>query len=112
MVHFWHRIKGLPITIFNTVHDSIVSRVHKDYLEEAEKLSKIAMTTDVYNFFESVYRYKLWEELPLGVGLKSGPAWGVSNKEKVYEVWRSGRERLTLEEDKVKKVIYDTGDSD
>ena len=107
LVHFWHRIKGLPITIFNTVHDSIVSRVHKDYLDQAKELSKVAMTTDVYNFFNEVYRYQLWSELPLGVGLKHGKAWGVSDKEEIYEVWQNGRERYTVEQNKVKTIIYD-----
>lgn len=110
LVHFWHRIEGLPITIFNTVHDSIVSRVHKDYMDVAKELSKIAMTTDVYKFFEEVYRYKLWDELPLGVGLKSGKAWGVSDEEFVYDVWQSGRERLTVERNKKKELVYDTVD--
>lgn len=109
LVHFWHRIKGLPITLFNTVHDSIVSRVHKDYMDVAKELSKIAMTTDVYNFFNEVYRYKLWEELPLGVGLKAGKAWGVSDTEEIYEVWQDGRERYTVEKQKKKQIIYDTG---
>lgn len=108
LVHFWHRIKGLPITIFNTVHDSIVSRVHKDYLDEAKELSKVSMTTDVYNFFNEVYRYKLWDKVPLGVGLKHGKAWGVSDKEEIYEVWQNGRERYTVEQNKVKTILYDT----
>ena len=68
------------------------------------------MTTDVYNFFNEVYRYKLWEELPLGVGLKAGKAWGVSDTEEIYEVWQDGRERYTVEKQKKKQIIYDTGD--
>lgn len=110
LVHFWHRTKGLPIQLFNTVHDSLVSRVHKDYIDVAKELSKIAMTTDVYNFFKEVYHYTLWEELPLGVGLKYGKAWGVSNKEEIYEVWQNGRERYTIEENKSKTIVYDTGE--
>ena len=107
LVHFWHKIKGMPIEIFNTVHDSIASRVHVDYVDIAKQLSKEAMTTDVYKFFKDVYRYTLWEELPLGVGLKVGKAWGVSEGEEIYEVWQSGRERYTVERNKKKEIIYD-----
>ena len=111
LVHFWHKTKGMPIEIFNTVHDSIASRVHKDFVDIAKQLSKEAMTTDVYKFFKDVYRYTLWEELPLGVGLKVGKAWGVSDGEEIFEVWQSGRERYTVERNKKKEIIYDTGDT-
>lgn len=107
LVHFWHKTKGMPIEIFNTVHDSIASRVHKDFVDIAKQLSKEAMTTDVYKFFKDVYRYTLWEELPLGVGLKVGKAWGVSDCEEIFECWQSGRERYTVERNKKKEIIYD-----
>jgi hypothetical protein len=77
----------------------------------AKELSKVAMTTDVYNFFNEVYRYKLWDKVPLGVGLKHGKAWGVSDKEEIYEVWQNCRERYTVEQNKVKTIIYDTKES-
>lgn len=107
LVFYWHRINGLPITIWNTVHDSIISRVRRDYVDTAKELSKIAMTSDVYDFFRDVYGYELWPELPLGAGMKVGKYWGVSDTEEVYEVWQSGRERLTVEKNKQKTVIYD-----
>jgi len=108
LVHFWHKTKGMPIEIFNTVHDSIASRVHKDYVDIAKQLSKEAMTTDVYKFFKEVYRYTLWEELPLGVGLKVGKAWGQTSVEEVYDCWSDGHERYSIEENKVKRIVYDT----
>jgi hypothetical protein len=107
LVHFWHRTAGMPIFIWNTVHDSIVSRVRKDYMEVAKQLSKVAMTTDVYDFFKKVYRFE-FTTCPLGVGLKHGTHWGKSNKEEIYDVWVDGNERYTVEENKVKTVIYDT----
>jgi DNA polymerase I-like protein with 3'-5' exonuclease and polymerase domains len=107
LVHFWHRTKGMPIYIWNTVHDSIVSRVRKDYMDVAKELSKVAMTSDVYKFFKDVYRFE-FTTCPLGVGLKHGSHWGKSNKEEIYDVWVDGNERYTVEENKVKTVIYDT----
>lgn len=108
LVHFWHRVRHLPVKIFNTVHDSIVSRVHKDCLDEAKRLSKIAMTTDVYNFFREVYKFEGWTGTPLGVGMKWGRSWGVGKREEIYDVWISGEERLTVEENKIKQVVYDS----
>lgn len=110
LVHFWHRTAGMPIEIWNSVHDSIVSRVRKDYMDVAKLHSKLAMTTDVYKFFKEVYGFE-FTSCPLGVGMKHGSHWGVSNKEEIYDVWVNGRERYTVEENKEKKIIYDTGSS-
>lgn len=114
LVAFWHRTRGMKVELFNTVHDSIVTRVHKDELTKTKELSKIAMTTDVYNFFREVYGYTLWEDLPLGAGMKHGAKWGESETEEVYEVWADGNERMTLEAKnpetgkKEKSVVLDT----
>ena len=111
LVHFWHRVAGQPVTIWNSVHDSIISRVRKSYMDEAKHHLKMAMTADVYDFFKEVYRFE-FTSCPLGVGLKHGRHWGESDKEEVYDVWVDGSERLTVEEkvngEKVKRVVYDT----
>lgn len=111
LVYFWHRINGMPIYIWNTVHDSIVSRVRKDYMDVAKENLKVSMTSDVYGFFKEVYGFE-FTTCPLGVGLKHGSHWGESDKEEVYDVWVTGEERLTVEEKidgkKVKRVVYDT----
>ena len=90
LVYFWHRTRDMLIKIWNTVHDSIVSRVHKSAVKEYEELSKQCLTHDVYWFLSEVYRYNF--EVPLGVGIKVGKHWGVSDVEKVYSVWPDGRE--------------------
>ena len=74
LVFFWHRTKGLRLQIFNTVHDSIVSRVHKDDADEAQEIAKQALTYDVYEFLEHVYKYKF--KVPLGLECKVGTHWG------------------------------------
>lgn len=107
LVHFWHRVRGMPIHLFNTVHDSGVTRQRKDYRDVAIQAAKVAMTTDVYGFLKSVYNYDTGS-CPLGVGFKIGTHWGVSDKEIIYDVWQDGNERMTIDEKKVKTVVYDT----
>lgn len=109
LTFFWHRVRGMPIHIWNSVHDSIASRVRKGYMDVAKYHSKYAMTSDVYAFFEEVYRFE-FDTCPLGVGMKSGTHWGKSAKEEIWDIWPNGRERYTVEENKEKTIIYDTGE--
>lgn len=90
LVHFWHRTRGMPIIIWNTIHDSIASRVHKDVIEEYKVLSKVALTTDVYSFLKEVYEYQF--TVPLGVGVKVAKHWGASKTEEVWAVSPDGEE--------------------
>lgn len=96
LVHFWHRVRGMRVQIFNTIHDSIVSRVHKDDVEEVMKLSKIALTQDVYRFLREVYNYQF--KVPLGVGMKVAKNWGTSKDEHVWDVWPNGEERYKVKD--------------
>lgn len=107
LVHFWHRTRYLPVQLFNTVHDSGVARVREDALEEAQQAAKLAMTTDVYNFLQDVYGYDTGT-CPLGVGFKIGDAWGESDVEIIYDVWKDGHERKTVKSKKETIVEYDT----
>lgn len=91
LVHYWHRAKHLRVEICNTVHDSIISRVHKDDNDALDIIAKQAMTYDVYNFLEEVYGYKM--TVPLGTGTKTSKHWGTAKIEKVWDVWPDGRER-------------------
>lgn len=93
LVHFWHRTKGMRVEVFNTVHDSIILRLHKDEVEQVKQIMKVSLTTDVYNFLREVYNYEF--TLPLGAGVKVGKHWGESDLEQVWEVWPDGRERFT-----------------
>lgn len=92
LVYFWHRTRHLRCYIFNTVHDSIISRVHKEDVDEANAAAKVSLTTDVYNFLREIYDYEF--TLPLGVGTKIGKYWG-DGVEQVWEVWPDGRDRYT-----------------
>lgn len=107
LVYFWHRTRGLPIHLFNTVHDSGITRVRKDYSGVARQAAKLAMTTDVYAFMQDVYNYDMGT-CPLGVGFKIGKYWGVSDDEHLYDVWRDGHERYQIKNKEGSTVVYDT----
>jgi DNA polymerase I-like protein with 3'-5' exonuclease and polymerase domains len=96
LVHFWHRTAGYRVRIFTTIHDSIGAKVHKDDVEVAKLLSKIALTTDVYRFLEEIYDYKF--TVPLGVGFKVSRNWGYTKTEHSWNVWPDGRETYSIKE--------------
>lgn len=96
LTYFWHKSKNLRVSIFNTIHDSICARVHKDDVEAAKLVAKTTMTTDVYKFLRDVYEYDF--KVPLGVGLKVSKNWGDTNVEEVYDVWPDGRETYKIKQ--------------
>lgn len=106
LVHFWHRVAGMPVIIFNTVHDSICVRQPRRIVDEVTQIAKQAMTLDVYKFLKEVYRYEF--HVPLGFGAKTGKNWGQAEEELKWDVWPDGNERHQVERNKVTTVVYDT----
>lgn len=96
LVSFWHRSRNLRVVIWNTIHDSLVSRVHREDVEQYMNLSKHCLTTDVYNFLREVYNYNF--SVPLGVGVKVAKNWGESKTEHVWSVYPDGRETYELKD--------------
>lgn len=90
LVYFWHRTRHMPVHIFVTVHDSIVSKVHKDSVDDVIPIAKQCLTMDVYEFLERVYKYNF--KVPLGLGIKYARNWGASKEEYKWDVWPDGRE--------------------
>lgn len=90
MIYFWHRIKGTAIVMWNTIHDSIASRVRRDEVQLYKELSKQAFTYDVYFFLREVYNYEF--TIPLGVGVKVGEHWGEAEVEEIWDVHANGEE--------------------
>src|SRR5690606_33176284 len=84
LVYFWQRTRGMPLAIFNTVHDSIAMRVREDVVEEVMQIAKECLTSEVYNHLEEVYEYEF--TVPLGVGSKVAKHWGDTNIEHVWSV--------------------------
>jgi DNA polymerase I-like protein with 3'-5' exonuclease and polymerase domains len=80
LIHFWHRIEDKPVELFSTVHDSIISWVREDFVEEYKELSKEAFTRDVDVFLQRVYNYQF--VTPLGCGIKVGSHWGEGREAK------------------------------
>jgi len=95
LVCFWQRTRNLRVTLFNTVHDSVASRVHKDDVEECKVIAKQAATYDVYNFLDSVYNYS-FDFVPLGIGVKVAKNWGRTKVEESWDVEYSGEERYKI----------------
>lgn len=89
LVHFWHRTKGTRIRVFLTIHDSIVSYVHKQDVELAQQIAQQSLTTDVYEFLSRVYQYDF--HTPLGLGMKAAAHWGDSKEEIKFDVFPDGR---------------------
>ena len=89
-VCFWHRIEDTGITLLNTIHDSLINKVHKDATELFEVLSKQCLTLDVYDYLRGIYNYEF--SVPLGVGIKLARNWADTKKEVIYQVFSDGRE--------------------
>ena len=94
MVCLWHRTRGKPVVTFNSVHDSIASRVHASYVEEYEAVAKQSFTYDVYKFLDDVYDYQF--KVPLGVGIKVAKNWSATKNETSINVWPDGRETRSV----------------
>lgn len=90
LVHFWHRARHLRIVCWNTIHDSIASRVHRDDIDAYKEISKLAFTHDVYNYLRTVYGLQF--STPLAVGVKVGEHWGEAEVEEIWEVSPDGNE--------------------
>lgn len=97
LIHFWHYTRYMPVQLFNTVHDSIVSRVNKSVdKDELKKIIVQASTHDVFSFLNHVYDYEF--TVPLGVGLKIGKAWDVADVEEIWNVDSKGNVTYTTKE--------------
>ncbi len=93
LVFFWHRTRGTRIQILNTIHDSIVAKVHRDDVELYKSTSVQCFTRDVYDFLRKVYNYQF--VVPLGCGIKVSRYWGQADKEMSYDVFPDGTEIYT-----------------
>lgn len=74
LVYFWHKTRSIRCRIMATIHDSIDTKTHKDDVEEATKIARECLTTDVYEHLDVVYKYEMIT--PLGLGVVAGKYWG------------------------------------
>lgn len=95
LTYFWHRTRGMPVHLFNTVHDSVAARVSKSVDKDNLKSIIVQSSThDVFRFLNEVYNFSF--TVPLGVGLKIGSAWDVADVEEVWNVTPSGDVSYTV----------------
>ena len=90
LVYFWHRTRGTSIVIWNTIHDSIACRFKEEDEELFKLCGKVCLTTDVYDYLRTIYKYEF--TVPLGAGVKVGSHWGEAPFEEIWDVFPDGRE--------------------
>lgn len=95
LVCFWHRTRGMPITLWNTVHDSLAVRVKKAFVDVCKAIGKQAMTYDVYKYLDDVYNYS-FDFVPLGLGVKVAKNWGYTKQEESWDVFYDGTEKYKI----------------
>lgn len=88
LVHFWYLTAGTGIRIINTIHDSIISVVHKDSTELYEQLSKFCFTDLMFDYLRRNYHFDF--VCSLGCGIKVSRNWGQSPVEIIYNVTPEG----------------------
>lgn len=96
LVAFWYAVRGKLVEILNTIHDSIVARVHKDSVEWYEEQSRKCLTDEVFKFLKNIYNYEFIT--PLGAGLKLSRNWGDAKQEIIYNVFPNGNVRRKIKE--------------
>ena len=95
LVHAWHRLRGMKSVIINTIHDSIVSKVHRSEVDTWKQVVKQSLTTDVFSYLQEVYNYSF--TVPLGVGIKVAEHWGKADIEEKWNVFPDGSETYKVE---------------
>lgn len=88
LVLFWQLCRDRDVHVINTIHDSIIARVHKDSVEWYKETVRLCLTTYVFLFLKEFYRYEF--RTYLGCGIKISRNWGDTNKEVTYNVSPDG----------------------
>jgi len=73
LCHFWHLTRNLDIKIINTIHDSIISDLSKESVEDYIRLSATSMLSYTPDYIKKVYGIDLF--VPFGCGIKVGSHW-------------------------------------
>jgi DNA polymerase I-like protein with 3'-5' exonuclease and polymerase domains len=97
LVYFWHyaRAAELQMKIVNTVHDSIITELPPEELEEFHELAQISLIDEVYVYLRAVYDIEL--VVPLGAGVMTGSHWSNSeakDSEVTYTAKETQYERI------------------
>jgi len=87
LAYFWHYLKktDLQMLIVNTVHDSIITELPPNEVEDFDALSYRCMVEEVYGYLDTIYDVRL--EVPLAAGVAHGEHWSdnmAKANERVY----------------------------
>jgi len=88
---FWRARHSVDAKLLNTVHDSVVAKVHKKDLDKYRKIVVTSFLADTYSYLDKVYGHRMF--VPLGVGLVVGTHWGEGEEEKFSEIPNYSLER-------------------
>lgn len=80
VVYLWHLMKEMESFLVNTIHDSAISELHPDEVEQFKEYSLYAFTHLVYYYLAEVYGVEF--NCPLGIGVKIGTNWGKGDEVK------------------------------
>jgi DNA polymerase I-like protein with 3'-5' exonuclease and polymerase domains len=81
-IHWRVKAAGLRATLVNTVHDSVLTDIHKDDVPEYTEIAVTSFLDCVYAYLDKVYLYD-FAHIPLGVGLSVARHWGDGEEQKV-----------------------------
>lgn len=73
VVYMWHRMKYMRSFMVNTIHDSTISEIHPDEIDQYKDVAFTAFTSDVYFYLDKVYNIQF--NVPLGAEAKISPHW-------------------------------------
>jgi DNA polymerase I-like protein with 3'-5' exonuclease and polymerase domains len=75
LVCMWHsfRIRNLRSFIVNTVHDSVITEIHPEEVEEVRSIGSYALETFTKEIVKKLYNYDI--VVPLEAGLEYGSHW-------------------------------------
>lgn len=82
--------------MLNTIHDSIIAKVHKDAVEWYNETSRLCLTTYVFQFLREFYDYEF--VTALGAGVKTSRNWGDTKQETIYNVFPDGKITVKIKE--------------
>jgi DNA polymerase I-like protein with 3'-5' exonuclease and polymerase domains len=102
LVAAWHRMSGMKSFLVNTVHDSIISELHPEEVQQWHAIARQCLIEDVYVMIKKLYGIDI--TIPLGAGVMVGKNWAdkeAKNSEIVYdapkELWeQAAKERGML----------------
>lgn len=85
LVLMWHvvRKRKLPITLINTVHDSIIAEITPNAVEDFHEVARWCLIDGVYMYIRELYGIEII--CPLGCGIKVASHWGATKDETKYE---------------------------